>query len=492
MQQSNTRRAHLRLLIEKLTQRETEAEWFEFKVNNEDPHQIGEYISALANSTAILGRPAGYVIWGVDNTTHEIVGTDFTPQDARRGGEELEPWLLRSLQPQLNFSFIETSIDEKRVVILRIPRATHRPIAFFGEEYIRVGSYKKKLRDTPEKERALWRAFDNVPFEKHIALDGLEDAEVTTLLDYPAYFDLTDSELPPNRNSILASMEDEGFITKGDDGLWAVTNLGAILFAKKLADFSSLSRKAARVILYRDNGRTDPIKEQIGTKGYAAGFKGMLGYISNFIPSNEVVGQAIRADLPMYPPIAIRELVANAIIHQDFGITGAGPMIEIFTDRIEISNPGRPLLPVDRLLDKPPRSRNESLASFMRRVGMCEERGSGIDRVVASTESYQLPAPEFMEADDSFRATLFAHRPYAKMDRADKVRACYLHACLRYVLRDYMTNTSLRERFGIAQANSAIVSRLIKEAVDMGLICPHDENSGKRFVKYVPSWAKRN
>lgn len=346
------------------------------------------------------------MIWGVDNSTHEIVGTDFSPQECRRGAEELEPWLLRSLQPQIHFSFLETEIDGKRVVILRIPRATHRPIAFFGEEFIRVGSYKKRLKDTPEKERALWRTFDNVPFEKHIALDGLSDAEVTSLLDYPAYFDLTQSELPPNRDGILAALEDERFIVKEDAGLWAITNLGAILFAKKLTDFPSLSRKAARVIQYRDNGRTDPIKEQVGSKGYAAGFKGMMGYIANFIPSNEIVGQAVRADLPMYPPIAIRELVANAIIHQDFGISGAGPMIEIFSDRMEVSNPGRPLLPVDRLLDKPPRSRNEALAAFMRRIGICEERGSGIDRVVATTEHFQLPAPEFMEADDSLRATL--------------------------------------------------------------------------------------
>jgi ATP-dependent DNA helicase RecG len=75
------------------------------------------------------------------------------------------------------------------------------------------------------------------------------------------------------------------------------------------------------------------------------------------------------------------------------------------------------------------------------------------------------------------------------MDKADRVRACYLHACLRYVSRDYMTNTSLRERFGIEPHNSATASRYIKEAVEQGMIRPFDELAGRKYMKYVPHWA---
>jgi predicted HTH transcriptional regulator len=130
-------------------------------------------------------------------------------------------------------------------------------------------------------------------------------------------------------------------------------------------------------------------------------------------------------------------LVANAIIHQDFSITGSGPMVEIFDDRMEITNPGIPLVDPSRLLDSPPRSRNESLASLMRRIGVCEERGSGVDKVVFQTELYQLPAPAFEITGNSTRATLFAPRPLTKMDSTDRIRAVYLHACLRYVQRVY-------------------------------------------------------
>jgi predicted HTH transcriptional regulator len=164
-------------------------------------------------------------------------------------------------------------------------------------------------------------------------------------------------------------------------------------------------------------------------------------------------------------------------------------MVEIFEDRMEISNPGQPLVKTDRFLDTPPRSRNEALASFMRRIGVCEERGSGVDKVVFQTELYQLPAPAFEVVGENTRAVLFAHRPLAKMDKDDRVRACYLHACLRYVSRNFMTNTSLRERFGIDVKNSAIASRLIKEALEAGVIRPYEEGAARKLMKYVPIWA---
>jgi len=98
----------------------------------------------------------------------------------------------------------------------------------------------------------------------------------------------------------------------------------------------------------------------------------------------------------MYPEIAIRELVANALIHQDFTIRGTGPMIEIFSDRMEITNPGIPLIDTLRFIDEPPQSRNEALASFMRRVNICEEQGSGIDKIILQVKMFQLPAPDFI------------------------------------------------------------------------------------------------
>lgn len=164
-------------------------------------------------------------------------------------------------------------------------------------------------------------------------------------------------------------------------------------------------------------------------------------------------------------------------------------MVEIFDDRMEITNPGQSLIAPDRLLDSPPRSRNEGLASLMRRIGICEERGSGVDKVVFQTEFYQLPAPAFEVAGESTRSTLFAPQPLSKMDARDRLRAVYLHACLRYVARDFMTNATLRERLGLDARNSAGASRLIKKALNQKLIRLHDPEAPPRYRKYTPHWA---
>jgi len=478
-------------LLKELRKYPNETEWIEFKHNKFTPDDIGEYISALSNGAALHGKNSAYMVWGVDDKTHEIVGTTFDPFQKKVGNEELENWLLRLLEPKIEFHFHKVHTPEGDVVILEIAAAFRHPVRFKHVEYIRVGSYKKKLKEFPEKERTLWRIFDRIPFEKQIAAEQVDEGNVLTLLDYTAYFYLLGAPLPEGRTGIIEALKTDELILKDDGGLWNITNLGAILFAKDLSAFKGLSRKAVRIIQYESTNKVKTLREQVVNKGYAAGFEEMIGYINSILPANEVIEQALRKTVPMYPELSIRELVANALIHQDFFQAGTGPMIEIFSNRMEVSNPGLPLVPTDRFLDSPPKSRNESLASLMRRMGICEERGSGIDKVVFETEVYQLPAPIFTTSQEHTLAILFAHKELKEMDKEDRVRACYLHACLRYVEHDYMTNTSLRERFGVESKNTAMISRIIKEALDKKVIYIYDETVGAKARKYVPWWAKQ-
>jgi ATP-dependent DNA helicase RecG len=473
-------------LIRELCKLPDETEWVEFKVANDSPQEIGEQISALANSAALIGKAYAYLLWGVEDKAHQVVGTKFIPSSEKVGNEVMENWLLHLLSPKINFRFYNFIIDEKNMVLLEIERASRHPVQFKGNEFIRVGSYKKRLKDFPEKERALWRIFDQTPFESGIAAEHIADSEVLQILEYTAYFDLLEMPLPADRSGILKALQNDNLIRMCDAGGWSITNLGAMLFAKKLDDFSHLRRKAVRVIQYRGRGRDETIKEQEVKKGYVNGFEGLIDYINNLLPSNEVIKQALRKTVPVFPEIAVRELTANALIHQDFYITGAGPMIEIFEDRIEITNPGEPLVDTQRFLDTPPKSRNEALASMMRRFRICEERGSGIDKVVFQVELFQLPAPLFEKPGGFTRAVLFAHKPLSKEDR---VRACYLHSCLKWVTRDFLTNASLRQRFGIDEKNKAAISRYIREAVEAAMIKPIDEKAARRMMKYVPFWA---
>ncbi|KTD65382.1 ATP-binding protein [Legionella spiritensis] len=475
-------------LINELRKLPSETEWLEFKHNNADPEKIGEYCSALVNSALLLDKPYAYIVWGIDNNTHDIIGTTFKPDETKIGNEALYNWLTRLLSPKINFHFISVMIDDKPLILLEAEAESSHPIQFKSQKFIRIGSYKKKLSDHPEKEKALWRVLDKKSFEDGIADEKVSDETVLKLLDYPAYFDLLGLPVPDGRTSILNALQTEKLILPCEAGGWNITTLGAVLFAKNLVDFLKLKRKALRIIHYKGNNRIETQREHIEQKGYAVGFEGLIDYIMALIPTNEVIGTALRKTVPMYPELAIRELVANALTHQDFKVTGAGPMIEIFDNRIEITNPGLPLVSTERFLDTPPKSRNEALASLMRRFGICEERGSGIDKVVSQIELYQLPAPIFEAVEDHTRVVLFAHRELKDMDKQDRIWACYLHACLRYVERDYMTNSTLRDRFGIAPKNSAMVSRIIRDTLDAGKIRCYDDSVGSKAKKYLPWW----
>ena len=480
---------YLNGLLAELRKLPVETGWVEFKESNSNPEDIGEYLAALSNTAALQGKANGYVVWGVKDVTHEVLGTTFKPAQTKKGNEDLENWLARLLNPRIHFRFYEVTHEGLPVVILEIPRAQARPVQFQGIEFIRVGSYRQKLKDHPQIEKDLWRVFDTTPFEELIALERADADTVLSVLDYPGYFELLGQPLPAGRDQILARLNEDRMIVPNQAGKWDITNLGAILFAKNLDSFKTLARKAVRVIVYEGKGRLKTLREQMGRKGYASGFEGLIELLNALLPRNEVVGQAFRKDVPRYPEPAIRELIPNALIHQDFSMTGSGPMIEIFADRMEITNPGPPLVKTERFLDTPPRSRNEALASFMRRVGICEERGSGVDKVVAETEHHLLPAPLFESPEGFTRAVLFTHKPLREMDRTERSRACYLHASLRYVERDVMTNSSLRARFGIQEQNSAFASRIIREAMADGLVKRSDETKGRKHSKYIPFWA---
>lgn len=295
---------------------------------------------------------------------------------------------------------------------------------------------------------------------------------------------------PSSPEAMLEHLVADGLVSRLSDGSYDISNLGAILFANDLMNFGNLSRKKMRVIIYAGKNRVTTLREYSPDKGYASIFEDVLDFINSRLPRNEHLGEALRTEVGMYPDKAIRELVANALIHQDFAISGSGPMVEIFEDRIEITNPGKPLIDTSRFLDLPPQSRNERLASFMRRMNMCEERGSGIDKVLFAVEFYQLPAPDFRVEHNTTISVLYAYRTFNEMDKEDRIRACYQHTALRRVSGERMTNASLRKRLGIEGKHHAVTSRVIKATIAAGFIIPSDpDNESRAHASYLPFWA---
>jgi ATP-dependent DNA helicase RecG len=453
----------------------SETENLEFKEakNQYDNTKLFRHCVALAN------EGGGKLVLGI---------TDLPPRRVIGTGAFHTPAGIQSrIFDKLGFRVEVETFDHSdgRILIFHIPP---RPR---GTAYELDGAYwmRSSAGTVPMSEDRLRQIFDEgkPDWFMRIAREYCSSSDVIQLLDTQGYFDLLQMPYPVDRGGVLERLEREKLIVP-DGADYSITNLGAILFAKRLDEFSDLARKAPRLIVYDGIDKLKVRLDRIGNKGYAVGFRGLIEFITNQIPSNEFMGKAYRAEMKMFPDTVIRELVANALIHQDFNEQRSFIAIEVYTDRLEISNPGKPAISPDRFIDEY-QSRNEKLADLMRRIGVCEERGSGIDRVVSLAEFWQLPAPDFRNDEQRTYAILFAHKAFKDLDGKDRVRACYQHCVLRWARKEKMTNQSLRERFKLPVAKSETVSRIIRDAIDQGRIKLDTSSTSRRYARYIPWWA---
>lgn len=465
-----------------------ENEFVEYMLGNHRPSVIGERISAISNSACLRGEPFGYLIYGIEDNSHKIIGTDFHAKTEKIGNEDMEMWLLKLLSPRLDLEVYDFEYaDGMFVSLFKIPAAKDRPVTFQNTAYIRVNTNTRPLRDYPEKEAKIWRNVPQTSFESDIARRGILPEELSKYLSFEKYFDLMGINHPSSTGAALDRFESEHFIIK-NGSTYDITNLGALLFAKNMSEFDSISRKKIRVITYEGKGKIETARDIFFDQGYALCLEDAIQWIIGQTKEEEVIGTARRSEKKTYPDRAIRELCTNAILHQDFYV-GGFPTIEIFSDRIEFSNPGTPLIRKDRFIDES-QSRNDNLADKLRRFNFCEEKGSGMDKAVYATEMYLLPAIDILIQENKTVISLFAKKDWNEIAKQDKLQACYQHACLKFVNRESMTNQSLRERFNISEKNSAIISRIIKEAIEEGLIKESDPDStSRKFKRYIPYWA---
>ncbi len=454
----------------------TENQRLEFK----EAKQQYDYKKLCQYCVAIANEGGGFLILGVsDKVPRDVVGTNAC-HDVMGQAQKLFETLGFRVDIQ------EVAHPAGRVLVFDIPS---RPR---GTAYHLDGAYLMRSGESlaPMSEDQLRRIFaEGKPDwgEEHIA-SGLEPQEIVSLLDTQTFFELLKLPYPTDQNGVVDRLQRERIIDPGDAG-YAIRRLGALLLAKRLEDFPELVRKAPRVVVYTGTNKLETRLDQVGTKGYAVGFQGLVRFIMSQLPQNEVIKDALRAEVKLVPELAIRELVANALIHQDLTVGGASVMVEIYSNRLEISNPGEPIVPVARFIDGY-QSRNERMATLMRRMGICEEKSSGIDRVVSMAEFYQLPAPDFRVASSRTLVVIFGPSGLEGMDRDDRIRACYQHCALKWVMSERMTNQSLRERFGLPESKSAIISQIIAATMEANQIKPDEKVGGSRkFARYLPFWA---
>jgi predicted HTH transcriptional regulator len=413
-----------------------------------------------------------------DKRPRKVVGTN-----AFRNQNKITNQILDKLHFRVDVE--EVLHKSGRVLVFHIPsRPQGTPCNVDGAYLMRSGESLVPM--TPDCLRAIFDEGKPNWLEEH-SKSGLDAQQVVELLDTQTFFELLRLPYPKDRSGVIERLRQLELIDL-DDSCYAIRRIGALLLAKRLDQFPELSRKAPRVITYSGTSKMETASDFPGNKGYAVGFRGLVTFVSRLLPQNETMQEALRTSAKLVPEDAIRELLANALIHQDFMLTGTSVTVEIYANRVDISNPGEPIVKVERFIDGC-QSRNERFASLMRRFGACEEKGSGIDRVVTMAEIYQLPAPDFRTGLNSTIVTIFGAKKFSEMDREDRVRACYQHCALKFVLSERMTNRSLRERFNLPDTKSANVSQIISQTIDIGLIKPESAGGSKKYARYVPFWA---
>lgn len=451
-----------------------------------EKNRLTEHLIAFANYPN-----GGFLAYGIRDADAALVGVQ--QDDVARIVNTLANIGRDAIEPALAIDHTVVDYRGASVLLIRIPEQAAKPAHRRGksieESWIRSGGTTRKAS---RQEIGALMLHGHAPRWEELRASTLLGAnQIAGLLDLARIAELLQRQLPDDEAELIRWLCDEKMLAPEGKGYY-ITNLGAIAAARDLDQFESLKRKRIRVIRYRGTNKVDTIDEHMGQRGYAIGFEGLIGYLKRILPHSEVIQQSLRVEVSIYPEIALRELIANTFIHQDFTVTGAGPMIEVFDDRIDFTNPGN-LLPskrVDRLIGTTPESRNEGLASAFRRYRICEERGTGFQKVVQSVELFGLPPVVFTPLENAFRVTLYAPKSFADMSQMERIEACYQHAVLQHLASQVVTNTTIRNRFKLHEKHRTIVSNLLTEAARKGRIKRKDPDAtSSKFVEYVPYWA---
>lgn len=443
--------------------------------------RLAQHISAFANQ--LYG---GVLVYGVnDDATLFSLSKEKIDEIVRKLGNIAH----NNLSNHIAIEHTIQSYNGENLLFIFIPEESNKPVHLRGKDiyasYYRSGGQTLKM--SPQQVQALIAKSIGLSFEEGIAKSDLTQEEVLELLDYKTLFRLLDKNIPKATDTILSTLKEYGYC-KENDGRWSITNLGAILFARSLKDFLTLRGREVVVRKYEGPNNRHLLFEQHGHFGYAVGFEGLVDFVMRNT-GKETIDVARRIE-PLYPRVAIREFIANALIHQDFAMSGSPISIEIFSNRLTITNPGAPLNNIARLLDLPPRSRNELLAQSMLLLNICERRGSGIDRAIEAVEKMCLPPVKFKSLGDYTQVSLFPQKSVSEMSKQEKIAACYQHACLMWENNESINNQSIRERLGLNKNQAPTATRILSDTVEAGYIkSSDDEFVSRKYSSYVPYYA---
>jgi ATP-dependent DNA helicase RecG len=480
----------LKTKLEELCGLPSETEWLEFKRNDNAPDEIGEYISALSNGAALSNQPSGWLVWGVENATHRIVGTTVNLKAQKgKGNEDLEPWLLRFLDPRIDFVIHPAlELPEGRVVMLEVPAARGRPVRFTHEAYVRVGSYKKKLRDYPEKERKLWSAD---PLQADLSSRPVEGATLE---------DLDPAERARLRQFIEANHGDAALLELGDDELDGALGLTVRVGGHRVPSLTGLLL-IGRVARLRELIPTHEVAFQVldGEEVRTNEFRRtpLLRLVewleTSFTAVNieeEVQLGLFRVPVPRVDQRAFREGVLNAVVHRDYARTGA-VHVRFDAESLVISSPGGFVhgVTISNLLTTEPRPRNPNLADAMKRIGLVERTGRGVDLIYRGLLRYGRSRPDYSRSTAEgvvlSLATSPANQGFLKVvveeERSPRGGLRLDSLLALSVLRERRRVTTA-EIAAAVQKDEGAAKRTLETLIERGLVEPRGTGRGRTYT----------
>ncbi len=474
----------LNLLSKSLSPIPQELNELDWKSDLSPNHEkLKQHLCAFSNTPG-----GGYLVFGVDDNGI-IVGID--DQKVKNITTTLTNLARDTLEPRINIEFLTFNYKDKPILATFIPENEEKPVYIknknIEDSYLRAGGETRKM-SREEIKRAILTS-RHLRFEELPANIPSENASLEDIFDFSRILERTRPSGFPTKELLYEYLYSLKLLYRAN-GNYLPTNLCILCCAKDFRKFPGYEKFAIRVTQYSGVDKLSSNRDIFFYNGYTLSLDDTVANIMSILPHNEILKQATFKVVPIIPQIAIREMVANAIIHRDFTRNDSFITIEIFNDRVEITNPGR-LLPdinIDRLIDHPSRTRNEILADLMRNLNFCEEKGSGYDKTVTALELYGSPPYFCRVINDYFQVILFTPKDYVDMDKDERIEAVYQHSVLNIVLNKKTNNESIRKRFKFDASESTKVYRLINSAIKAGRIKLANPDAAKKIAAYLPYW----
>ena len=472
------------LLSRSLTPLPQELNELDWKAGVSKADRMARHLSAMANYS-----DGGFLVFGV-NDDGEVIG--LTPEEAEKISQQMGSWARDLVEPEVRTQIFSFNYNSKALLGVYINEAFDKPVhkknTSIDESYLRAGGQSRKMtRDEIRQSMMSTRQqrFEELPATLPTSWEKkwFEAFDFSELLKRTKF----DSS---EHDKLMEHLFSHKLLVRINGDFWP-TNLAIITCAKDLSQFPSYERYAVRITEYSDKTKMAAKRDQTFQSGVSISMDLIVKYVIDLLPHSEIIKDATKRLTSVIPQIAIRELVINAIMHRDHLITNSYITIEIYSDRIEITNPGGllPDISVDRLIDHPSVCRNEVLADLLRKLGLAEERGSGVDNALIAIELWGLPPVIFESQRDYFKAVILMPRKFNEMSKDERITAAYQHSCLNRITNKRTTNSSIRERFKFSTDETTKVGRLINDSIEVGKIKLANPEASRRDFHYLPYWA---